>query len=93
MGSYCPLRWDKNTSFDITNPNFNNLNDETEGKVLEMIGESIIRKEAQDKVTGRAKYTNRYQMSTILSGKVVISPYAHARIVKIDSTEAKKVRG
>ena len=60
---------------------------------MEVIGKSIIRKEAQDKVTGRAKYTNDYQMGTMLSGKVIISPYAHARIVKIDSTEAKKVTG
>jgi CO/xanthine dehydrogenase Mo-binding subunit len=60
---------------------------------MEVIGKSIIRKEAQDKVTGRAKYTNDYHMGTMLSGKVVISPYAHARIVKIDSTEAKKVPG
>lgn len=58
-----------------------------------IIGESIIRKEAQDKVTGRAKYTNDYQMDHILSGKVVISPYAHAKIVKIDIAEAKKVPG
>ena len=60
---------------------------------MEVIGKSIIRKEAQDKVTGSARYTNDYQMGTMLSGKVVISPYAHARIVKIDSTEARKCQG
>ena len=31
---------------------------------MEVIGKSIIRKEAQDKVTGSAKYTNDYQMGT-----------------------------
>ena len=49
---------------------------------MEVIGKSIIRKEAQDKVTGRARYTNDYQMIPMLSGKVVMSPYAHARIVQ-----------
>lgn len=60
---------------------------------MEVIGKSVIRKEAMDKVTGRAKYTNDYQSVPMLSGKKVISPYGHARIVEINIMEAWKVPG
>ncbi|MGJ7909758.1 xanthine dehydrogenase family protein molybdopterin-binding subunit [Neobacillus sp. LXY-1] len=60
---------------------------------MEVIGKSVIRKEALDKVTGRAKYTNDYQSVPMLSAKMVISPYGHAKIIKIDTTEARKVPG
>ncbi|MED3564171.1 xanthine dehydrogenase family protein molybdopterin-binding subunit [Bacillus xiapuensis] len=60
---------------------------------MEVIGKSVIRKEAQDKVTGRAQYTNDHQSVKMLSCKMVISPYGHARIVSIDTTEAEKVPG
>jgi CO/xanthine dehydrogenase Mo-binding subunit len=60
---------------------------------IEVIGKSVIRQEAQDKVTGRAKYTNDYQSVPMLFAKVVTSPYAHAKIVHIDTTEARKSPG
>ncbi|MDR7000655.1 CO/xanthine dehydrogenase Mo-binding subunit [Neobacillus niacini] len=61
--------------------------------MLEVIGKSVIRKEAQDKVTGRARYTHDHQSVKMLSCKMVISPYGHARIVNIDTTEAEKMPG
>ncbi|WP_066064780.1 xanthine dehydrogenase family protein molybdopterin-binding subunit [Neobacillus soli] len=60
---------------------------------MEVIGKSVIRKEALDKVTGRAKYTHDHQTVPMLSGKMVISPYGHAKIVSIDTAEAGKVAG
>lgn len=60
---------------------------------MEVIGKSVIRKEAWDKVKGRAKYTNDYQSIGMLSCKKVISPYGHARITAIDTTEALKMPG
>jgi CO/xanthine dehydrogenase Mo-binding subunit len=63
------------------------------GVTLEILGKSVIRKEARDKVTGRAKYTNDYQPFPMLSVKMVISPYGHAKIVSIDTTDARKVPG
>lgn len=60
---------------------------------MDVIGKSIIRKEAYDKVSGRAKYTNDVQSAHLLSGKMVISPYAHAKIINIDTMEAWKVPG
>lgn len=60
---------------------------------MEVIGKSVVRKEAIDKVTGRAKYTNDFQTVSMLSVKMVISPYGHAKIVGIDTSDAWKVPG
>ncbi len=60
---------------------------------MEVIGRSVIRKEAADKVTGRAKYTDDFESVQMLSGKMVISPYGHAKIVNIDTANAWKVPG
>ncbi|OIK15635.1 aldehyde oxidase [Bacillus sp. MUM 116] len=60
---------------------------------MEVIGKSVIRKEALEKVTGRAQYTHDHQSVKMLSCKMVISPYGHARIVSIDTTEAEKMPG
>ncbi|WP_160719077.1 xanthine dehydrogenase family protein molybdopterin-binding subunit [Bacillus sp. USDA818B3_A] len=60
---------------------------------MEVIGKSVIRKEALDKVTGRAMYTNDFFSKPMLSIKMVISPYGHAKIVHIDTSEASKVPG
>ncbi|MGD6842388.1 xanthine dehydrogenase family protein molybdopterin-binding subunit [Bacillus infantis] len=60
---------------------------------MDYIGESVIRKEAYDKVTGKAKYTNDYQQTGTLHAKMLISPYAHADIVSIDFSEAMRIPG
>lgn len=60
---------------------------------MKVIGKSVIRKEAWDKVKGRAKYTDDYQVVGMLSCKMVISPYGHAKITAVDTTEALKMPG
>jgi len=57
------------------------------------IGKSIQRKEAWDKVTGVAKYTDDYIVPGILHAKLVTSPFAHAKIKSIDTSEAIKASG
>lgn len=57
------------------------------------IGKSVIRKEAWDKVTGRAKYTNDFKEKGMLHAKLVTSPYAHARIRAIDAEKARAIPG
>ncbi|MGG5254367.1 xanthine dehydrogenase family protein molybdopterin-binding subunit [Neobacillus sp. SM06] len=59
---------------------------------MRVIGKSVIRKEAYDKVTGRARYTHDYRKQT-LSVQMVVSPYGHARIVELDTVEARKIPG
>jgi CO/xanthine dehydrogenase Mo-binding subunit len=60
---------------------------------MDNIGQSIYRKEAPDKVTGSAKYTADFQTPGMLHAKLLISPYAHARIKDIDISEARKMPG
>ncbi|WP_025026510.1 xanthine dehydrogenase family protein molybdopterin-binding subunit [Caldalkalibacillus mannanilyticus] len=57
------------------------------------IGKSIYRKEALEKVTGRAKYTDDVSAKEMLHGKLVISPHAHANIKSIDTRKAYEVPG
>lgn len=61
--------------------------------IMEIIGKGYYRKESFEKVSGKAKYTNDYEMKDMLHGKLVTSPYAHALIKHIDTSEAEKVPG
>lgn len=57
------------------------------------IGKSLPRKDAIEIVTGRAKFIVDLKIPNMLYGKVLRSPYAHANIKKIDTSEAKRVQG
>ena len=50
-------------------------------------------KEAPEKVTGRAIYTNDVYLPGMLYVKIYHSPYAHARIKKMDSSKAEALPG
>src|SRR5262245_30186648 len=58
-----------------------------------LIGKRISRVDGPDKVSGRAKYTYDVHRPGMLYGKVVRSPYAHAKIVSIDTSAAEKMPG
>ncbi|MFB5285178.1 hypothetical protein [Peribacillus sp. Hz7] len=60
---------------------------------MEIIGKSVIRKDAWEKVTGQAKYTSDLQQANPLHVQKVISPYGHALIKKIKVSKAKKAPG
>jgi len=57
------------------------------------VGKSIPRIDAKEKVTGQAKFTADYKMPRMLIGKILRSPYPHARIMRIDTSRAEKVPG
>ncbi|MHC1696394.1 MAG: xanthine dehydrogenase family protein molybdopterin-binding subunit [Eubacteriales bacterium] len=57
------------------------------------IGKSIPRKEAWDKVTGRAIYTDDYPVTGLLTARLLTSTHAHARLLRVDTSEAKAVQG
>ncbi|MGE5543132.1 MAG: xanthine dehydrogenase family protein molybdopterin-binding subunit, partial [Bacillota bacterium] len=57
------------------------------------IGESIPRKEAFDKVTGRAMYNSDFLPRGTLEARFITSPYAHARIVSLDTSRAAAAPG
>ncbi len=49
--------------------------------------------DAPDKATGAAKFVNDFNMTGQLYGAVLHSPLAHARIISIDTSKAKKIPG
>jgi len=57
------------------------------------IGKRIKRLDGPDKVSGRAKYTFDLNRPGMLFGKVLRSPYAHAKITSIDLSAAEKMPG
>ncbi len=57
------------------------------------VGKSVARVDGPEKVTGRATYGVDVDLPGMLFGAVVRSPYAHARIVEIDPSEAWKLPG
>ncbi len=57
------------------------------------IGKRISRVDGPDKVSGRAKYTYDLHQPGMLYGKVVRCPYAHAKVVSIDTSAAESIPG
>ncbi len=57
------------------------------------VGKALPRSDAPLKVTGRAKYGSDHYKNDMLVGRVVRSPYPHARILNLDTSEAEKLRG
>ena len=57
------------------------------------IGKETRRQDAPDKLTGRARYAGDIALAGMLHARLVLSPYAHARIVSIDTSAALEVPG
>lgn len=57
------------------------------------VGESVVRLEARDKVTGRAEYAHHIDLPGMLHGKVFRSSVPHAKIVSVDTSAAAAVPG
>lgn len=57
------------------------------------LGTSVPQVTAHAKVLGRARYAGDIQIPGMLHGKVLRSPYPHARIVSIDTSEALALPG
>lgn len=60
---------------------------------LSYVGRNCRRKDAPDKVTGRAVYTQDVKLPGTLIGRLLRSPHPHARIVRIDSSRALALPG
>ena len=58
-----------------------------------VVGAPTARVEGPDKVTGRQRYSADMEMEGLLWGKILRSPYPHARIVRIDASRAREVPG
>ena len=62
-------------------------------KKFEAIGQSPLRVDARDKVTGRTIFGVDLKLTGMLHAKVLRSPIPHGRIVSIDIEKAKKLPG
>ncbi|MGD2124756.1 MAG: xanthine dehydrogenase family protein molybdopterin-binding subunit [Desulfobacteraceae bacterium] len=62
-------------------------------EILGTVGKRIPKRDAVDKVTGRATYIQDLKAPGMLYGKILRSKYPHAKIVHIDISKAKKLLG
>ncbi len=60
---------------------------------LSTLGTDVPQVNARSKVLGRAQYAGDIQLAGMLHGKVLRSPYPHARIVSIDTSAARALPG
>jgi xanthine dehydrogenase molybdenum-binding subunit len=60
---------------------------------LKIVGKSVQRLDAIEKVTGRARYAEDFFERDMLVGKVLRSPHAHARVLRIDAGKARALPG
>ncbi len=58
-----------------------------------IIGKSIAMVDAAGKTTGAGKYTDDLSLPGMLVGKILHSPYPHARIAHIDTSRARALEG
>jgi CO/xanthine dehydrogenase Mo-binding subunit len=58
-----------------------------------VVGHSLPRIDARDKVAGRARYPGDFSMPGMLHAKVVWSEHPHARVRRIDTSGARRLRG
>ncbi len=57
------------------------------------IGAYVPMVDGPEKVSGRAKYTADFVQPGALAGRIYRSPYAHAEIIEVDTSEAAKLPG
>jgi CO/xanthine dehydrogenase Mo-binding subunit/CO/xanthine dehydrogenase FAD-binding subunit len=58
-----------------------------------LIGTSVRRLDGIDKTTGRAQYVADVRLPRMLYGAVVRSPHAHARVLSVDTSRARRLPG
>ncbi len=62
-------------------------------KKTQVVGKSIPRVDAYERVSGRAVYPSDLSLPRMLYGAILRSPYPHARVKKLDTTGAEKMKG
>ncbi|MGH9602574.1 MAG: xanthine dehydrogenase family protein molybdopterin-binding subunit [Terriglobales bacterium] len=60
---------------------------------LNVIGKATRSPDAYDKVTGGKGYPVNFRLPGMLHAKILRSPYPHARILRIDTSEAERLPG
>ena len=60
---------------------------------LSFVGKRVPRKDGTEKATGKALYTVDMVLPGMLWGKILRSPYPHAKILRIDTSRAERLPG
>lgn len=58
-----------------------------------VVGKPEARSDGAEKVTGKALYTVDVKLQGMAHGKILRSPYAHARLLRVDASKAEKAPG
>jgi CO/xanthine dehydrogenase Mo-binding subunit len=60
---------------------------------LRVVGRSVRRTDALEKVTGRARYLSDMEVAGMAHARLLRSPYPHARIARVDAERARALPG
>jgi xanthine dehydrogenase molybdenum-binding subunit len=60
---------------------------------LTVVGKPLNRRDAPEKVTGKARYAGDIKLPGMLYGKILHCPYPRARIIKLDTSKAEALPG
>src|SRR5256885_16915629 len=64
-----------------------------ENKPNTLVGHNYTTPDLIAKVTGKAKYAEDYRAEGMLFAKLLLSPMPHARVTRLDTSEALKLPG
>ena len=82
-----------NTSFEVPAPASQSVIRDLQSLHAGRQSQSPIRIDGVAQVTGSARYTDDFMAPRMLFGKILRSPYPHARILSIDTSNAEKMPG
>ena len=57
------------------------------------VGQTLPMIDAQERVSGRINYVLNVELPGMLSGKILRSPFPHARVVRVDASRAERLAG
>ena len=60
---------------------------------LKYVGHNVPRVDGVEKVTGKAKFVGDITVPGMLQGRILRSPYPHARILSIDAKDSENLPG
>ena len=60
---------------------------------LSVVGKRLPRPDAAEKVTGAARFVGDIKLQGLLTGKVLRSPHAHAKVLKVETGRAERLPG
>jgi len=72
---------------------FDELSPNVQANGYRVVGTRPVRPDGIEKVTGKANFGADCELPGMLTGVVVRSPHAHAKILSIDTTRAMKLKG